>query len=142
MDNFVEREWTLSIITETWFVTDAKYEQTILDLKNGHGIGAICLNRTSSMGRNSGGGVAVMFRKSKGNFTAFPAKKNGCEIVTAKGKIAGDNRTIFVIGVYMPPGMRRIRVEKYINTIHDIITKMKIQERNPRYDKKRERKLL
>ena len=76
VENFEERGWAFAIVTETWFVQGPIYEQTILDLKMGHGIDAVCQNRRATAGRNTGGGAAIVAKRSKMSIKTYPFKKN------------------------------------------------------------------
>ena len=61
---------------------------------------------------------------------AFPTKKNGCEIVVAKGNFQDNKCPLFVIGLYLPPGMRKKLVDNYIGAICDAVNKIKLESRN------------
>ena len=50
-ENVSERDWSFAIISETWFVEGYIFDQSILELKQGHGIESICLNRKDTVGR-------------------------------------------------------------------------------------------
>ena len=75
--------------------------------------------------------MAIVWRKSKIRLKTYTVRKNGCEVVAAKGKIADCNRTIYVIGIYVLPAIRRAALDKYCDTIRCIIEKIKIDDRGP-----------
>ena len=131
IENFSEYDWSFAVVSETWFVEGPKFEETIRELSLGHGLDAICQNRNPKQGLNTGGGVAILWRKSKIRLKVFTVRKNGCEVVTAKGKIADCNRSIYIIGIYIPPATRRASLDKYRDTLRGIIEKIKIDDREP-----------
>ena len=130
-ENFDEREWAFAIATETWFVDGDPFEETKRDLKNGCGIDSICANRNATRGRNSGGGAAILFKRSKVSLKQYPIKRSGCEIVATKVWFSDCRRPTFIIGIYMPPGMIKSMLDKYVATLSDSITKIKLEEKNP-----------
>ena len=86
VENFEELDIAFAIVTETWFVEGPIYNQSVEELNLGHGIASICHNRKASAGRNTGGGVAIMAKKSLVSLANYPIKRNGCEIVVGKGR--------------------------------------------------------
>ena len=107
------------------------YEEAVTVLKHEHGIESICQNRKERTGQNSGGGVAILFRKSKITLKPFVFKKNNCEIVIAEGRFSDSRRSTYIIGVYIPPCLRKQQSDRYISTLRDAITKIKTKDRNP-----------
>lgn len=132
VENFEERELNFAIVTETWFVHGPLYEQALVDLGAGHNINAVCQNRKATVGRNTAGGVAVFYRRSKVTLKTFPFKRNGCEIVAVKGKMANTTQSIYIIGIYLPPGMTKKTRDKYKESLRDLVNKIKTQDRSPR----------
>ena len=109
----------------------AIYHETVNELLLGHGLASICLNRQVKNGRNTGGGVAVIARKSRVNMKEFKIQKNGCEVIAVRGKIVDCTRPLFVIGTYLLPSIRKPTLDKYCAVIRDAINKIKMSERNP-----------
>ena len=86
---FEEEDWSFAMLTETWLIDGPVCEGTKEELGNQHGIELITLNRREKAGRNTGGGVALAYKKSKITLTNYPARKNGCEFLIAKGRFGG-----------------------------------------------------
>ena len=105
-EHFEEYEWALAVVSETWFVEGPIFDETVRELSLGHGLETISQNRKPKHGRNSGGGVSIIWRKSKIRLKVYPSRKNGCEIVTAKGKFTDCNRTVYICLLYTSPSPR------------------------------------
>ena len=108
------------------------YNQALTDLEAGSNIGAACQNRRATAGRNTGGGVAVWFRKNKVSMKLYPFRRNGCEIVAVKGKLQNSTQPLYVAAVYLPPGMTKKNSDRYIDTLRGLVDKIEMQEKNPR----------
>lgn len=100
---FEELDLTFAIISETWLVEGAILEHVKQELNNGHGLQIIYTNRRTKRGRNTGGGICIIYRRSLINFKQYTFAREGCELVVAKGKLKGDTRSLFVLGTYIPP---------------------------------------
>ena len=120
------------MITETWYVDGPVFQSSITDLEAGHGLGAVCHNRKDKSERNTGGGVALIFRKVKAAFKPYPIKRNGCELLAVKGKLADCSKHLFVIAAYIPPGLRRNQLNRYRESIDTALIKIKLEEKKPR----------
>ena len=112
------------------------YKRQILDhlvqeLRHGHGLDIIHTNRKQKKARNPGGGICVVFRKNLVQLKLYTFRKNGCELVACKGKFKQDGRSAIIIGAYIPPGLTKGRQDAYRDALHDLITKFKIEEKNP-----------
>ena len=75
--------------------------------------------------------MAVLYKKSKALFKQYTIACNGCEIVIAKGKYNNDHQPIIVIGLYIPPNITKTRRDAYCEVLHDALSKIKIEEKNP-----------
>ena len=131
IENFNERDWDFAIISETWFVKGPVFESTIEELERGHGIGAICQNRCTKTGRNTGGGIAILFKKKRLSMKSYPFRRDGSEIIVGKTKLENDNRHIFVVGLYLPPSLKQNGIRKAIDAIRGVLTKIKTEVKNP-----------
>ena len=127
-ENFLERKWTFAAITETWLIDDAVCDATKQELKYAHGTELLHVNRRATNGRNTGGGVAIAYKRSLASFKYFPIRRGGCEVIAAKGKLVNVSTPLYVITAYLPPGMRKRQLNVYIDVIRDAITKIKLQE--------------
>ena len=98
VENFIERDWTFAILSKTWFTERQIYRETVEELRLGHGLELICQNRCGM----SGGGVAIISRRSRIRLKSYPTKRNGCKILTAKGRMNDCTRPVFIIRAYLP----------------------------------------
>ena len=92
----------------------------------------VCTNRRAKKGRNTGGGIAVLYKKKiKVNMKKYTFACDGCEIAVARGRLHQDFRMTFVIGLYFLPNITKRRRDAYRETLHDLLTKIKIEENDP-----------
>ena len=131
VDSFTELDLAFMTVSETWLKDDSLSDQILRDLELGHGIGAICVNRKPRNGRNPGGGVAVLYKKSRIQLKAFPTRREGCEIVVGRGKFRDNTHPTYVISAYLPPGLRRAALDKNIEALRNAVTKVKLKDRDP-----------
>lgn len=124
--NFEEMEWDFALITETWLRDDHITDDVEENLRKGHGLHMICQHREGK----TGGGVAIVFRKSKLTMKRYTFRKDGCEIVAGRGKLVNNRCPLFLITAYIPPGLRVRETQKYYEAIRNLITKIKTEERN------------
>ena len=119
------------MISETWFAEGRVFDETLRELKHGHGIDMICTNRKGASGRNSGGGTSIAYRKSKMSLKTFPVRRNGFELTVAKGRFIDNKRPTFLVSVYIPPGLRRAKFDSFLDTLRECLNKIKLDERSP-----------
>ena len=101
------------LLTETWLKDGGNYQRVYDDITKSKGLGIIAYNRP---GRRRGGGVAIVFNKSKLVLEEHKFRRNGIEVVAAKGRIVGQRRSLVVICAYYPPNLLASRV-KHTNVI-------------------------
>ena len=61
-----------------------------------------------------------------------PIRRNGCEILVTKGKIPNQSRPLYVIAAYLPPGLKKAKLDLHISTIENIINQIKLNDKAPR----------
>ena len=88
-------------------------------------------SRKTKAGRTAGGGVALVFDKTKVSFTEFNIPQNKFEIVAAVGNIPGNKRKIAVIGSYVPPKYKAEQNAAFLEKLADTISKIKLKFPNP-----------
>ena len=76
-----------AVITETWMKTNRHYDRIKEYITMDRGLDLLSYNRP---GRRNGGGVAIVFDPKKLKLTENKFRRDGLEIVSAKGKIIGD----------------------------------------------------
>ena len=109
IDAFDKLDLSLMMITETWMMEGPVKEKMTDQLSNGHNLGGIFRNR----GRR-GGGVAVIYNKSKMRMSEYKIKTKGHEILVTKGKINNNTRHMFAIVICISRACLR---EKKLNTL-------------------------
>ena len=101
-----ELDAAITLITETWLKINVKSKNLEINLNEGHGLGIINKPRPQkSDGKTiNGGGVAIIFDRSKISLKPYPVKmRQAHKIVAATGKMPGVKRKIAVICAYPPP---------------------------------------
>ena len=98
LDMFRERDLDFSLVNETWFTGSSKEKEELSEIKNAENIEFICKNR-----RSRGGGVAIAFKSTRMKLKRLKLRENKFELVAATGRAVGDNRTIAVYSLYIPP---------------------------------------
>ena len=107
IEHFNDLDLAFTIVSETWFIDGPVYTDAVNELDFGHNIKSICVNRKEKRGRNTGGGIAILFKPNKINLVPFPIRRSGCEIVAAKGKIPQVHHPFYIIGLYIPPNITK-----------------------------------
>ena len=83
IDFFTETDLTLMVVTETWLQEGRTLEDNVADLDLGAGLGLIHKGRRGKRG----GGVGILYKKSKISLKKLTLHQNNYEIVAACGKI-------------------------------------------------------
>ena len=100
---FEEKDLSFAIISESWLVEGHIHEEVKNELKHGFGLELIYTNRRPKNGRNTGGGICIVYRPRSIVLKKLTFARDGCEVIAGKGKLKQDGRTIVVIGVHIPP---------------------------------------
>ena len=126
MDSLIEMFDNLDLhfaaVSETWMSDDRRYENNLRKLEGKENLSMIARNRT---GR--GGGVAIIFNKSKINLKPVKLKSGKFEVVGGLGRTADDSKKILVFSVYYPPQMKKEAVDKLNDCISSSIDAQKIK---------------
>ena len=128
---FEELEVDCTVVSETWFHDCEDLDQLVCDADKGKGLAFLNNVRKIDGRKNRGGGVSIVSKKSTMSVKKFPAKLSGCEIVVGKAKIRDNTRPMFIIGAYLSTRLKPVQVTKFIETIVDIIMKIKTSTTNP-----------
>ena len=128
IDYFTELNVAAALITETWLKDNKTKEKFEADLKHGYGLDVISKLRGS--GKN-GGGVSIIFDRTRVNLKNFPTRKNSHEVVAATGKIPNVHRRLCIICAYVPPNISVRAFKNVASDISMIIEKMKQAFRDP-----------
>ena len=92
-DFFDNTDCAAALLTETWIKTSTNLENIYDDITKTRGLDIIYYNRP---GKRKGGGVAIVFDKAKVNLEEHKFRRDGIEIVAAKGRISGQKRKLFL----------------------------------------------
>ena len=103
VDSMKNLDLSFAIVSETWLIDGPVTDGVKEELNQGYGLDLLTQNRRTTQGRNTGGGVAIVFRKKDIMLRTYRFKKNSCELVAATGKLKGSSRPLFIIGAYIPP---------------------------------------
>lgn len=121
-DMFKNTNCAAALLTETWIKSGGNFDRIYDEITNSHGLGMIAYNRP---GRRRGGGVAIVFNKSKISLEEHKFHRNGIEMVAVKGRIIGQKRTVVLMSVYLPPNLLTSRVKHANELINNEIDHIK-----------------
>ena len=130
-EHFSEYDLDFAIVSETWYITSAIYRDVCICLEHEKSIKSICCNRKERKARNTGGGVGIHYRTGKIQLSYYPFRREGCKVMAAKGKLPRTNCSLFVIGLYIPPGLTKPRINVHQEILTELLEKIKREERNP-----------
>ena len=98
-----------------------------IDAHGGYGLSFIHRMRRRNMGKNPGGGVSLVFRKSTIGLKEYKIKRKDHEIVCARGKLHNNTRPFFVIGVYISTKYKASQYHECLSLISDAVLKIKTE---------------
>ena len=127
IDLINECELTAVVVTETWLKKQAR-DKINEEFENGNGFGMLSYLRP---GVRRGGGVSIVFDRSKINLEENKFGKDGCEIISAVGSCTGEKRKIVIYGIYLPPNLSKPKSDRACEIINDNITEMKTKYESP-----------
>ena len=130
-DYFTETEMAIAIITETWFYKCEALEQLIIRAESGDGLGMINNFRSKrKTNANPGGGVSIVYRKSKMEMKRVQVNVKGQEICVAEGKLLGQSRPVYVVGCYLSTRLTKNEAKMYMNILSDVIGELETKNPN------------
>ena len=130
-DYFYEHELAVAVVAETWFYKSRELEELQTKAGADHGLHFIDRMRTKRGSANPGGGISIVFNKKKIKLSEFRFKRGSHEIVCAKGKIHGNTRPIFVIGLYLPPKQKADLYHDCLECVANLLLRIKTVFTNP-----------
>ena len=124
---FEESGLHFAIITESWLNDGEMLNRDVIDLEQGSGLGILYKNRPkrSASNRKVGGGVSIVFDKSRANFRERKIAGNKFEIVAAVGRVQGIAREIVVVSIYLPPKIRVAQLSEINDMLGDLVLQLK-----------------
>ena len=105
---FREHKLDFSLITESWLKDSALLDRDIIDLEWGTNLKIIYKNRPRTRAglRKVGGGVSIIYDKSKCSLRERKIEGNKYELVLAVGKVGNIARQVAIFCVYLEPRMK------------------------------------
>ena len=107
-------------ISETWMCDSTRYKRNAEKLEHKENL---CIIKKSRKSR--GGGVAIVFNKSKISLKQIKIPGNAFELVGAVGRTTDDVQKVLVLSVYYPPQMKREEVDRLNECISTTIDNQK-----------------
>ena len=104
-DCLSERQADLGMITETWLKPGRQLTDLAEELDNAYSLSIISRSRTATaINGRTYGGVAFIYRKSRGTFKEFAiSNPANYEVLATVGKVKGVKNKIFFLTCYAPP---------------------------------------
>ena len=105
---FEEHELDFALITESWLKDGQTLDRDVIDLEHGSNLKIIYKNRPKNpVGRRKvGGGVSIVFNKSRCNLRERRIQGNKFELVLAVGRVGKLSRQIAIFCLYLEPRLR------------------------------------
>ena len=98
------------------------------ELLLGNNIDLISYNRP---GTKRGGGISIVYKCDNYKLEENKFKREGLEIVSAVGRVAGEKRMFVIYGLYLPPSLKKERAKKAMDIINENISEMKAKFESP-----------
>ena len=124
---FDELELHFAIITESWLKDGEMLDRDIIDLEHGTDLKIIYKNRPSrsSSRRRVGGGVSIIYSKTKCNFKERRIASKEFEIVVAVGKVGKLAKDVAIIAIYVEPKMKVAELDDLRGLVSETVLQLK-----------------
>ena len=124
---FREHELDFSLITESWLKDSALLDRDVIDLEWGTNLKIIYKNRPRGRTglRKVGGGVSIVFDKSKCSLKERKIEGNKFELVLAVSKVGKIARQVAIFCVYLEPRMKVAEVAELCELLAEEILRLK-----------------
>lgn len=105
---FIEHDLDFALVTESWLKDGHVLDRDIIDLEWGTDLKIIYKNRPKNAAglRKVGGGVSIIYNKSRCNLRERKIRGNNFELVLAVGKVGNIPRQVAIFCVYIEPKMK------------------------------------
>ena len=100
-------------------------------MKFEHGIEFVNKMRAKKGHNNPGGGVSIAYNPERLTLTEYPITRGQHELVCAKGKIKGNTRPLFILGIYLSPKLKAAQYHECLSLVSDAIMRIKTEHNNP-----------
>ena len=124
---FEEHDLDFALITESWLKDGTTLDRDIIDLEHGSHLKIIYKNRPRNpVGRRKvGGGVSIIFNKSRCNLRERRIQGNKYELVMAVGRVGKLSRQVAIFCIYLEPRLRVAEIADINELISAEILKLK-----------------
>ena len=124
---FTEHELDFALVTESWLSDGAILDKDVVDLEYGTNLKIIYKNRPKRVtsARAVGGGVSIVFNKSRCSFKERKISGNNFELVAAVGKVGKMARQVALFCVYLQPRIKAAELQQIIDIINSEIILLK-----------------
>ena len=124
---FEENSLHFAAISESWLKDGETLDRDVIDLEHGSDLGIIYKNRPQRQAgrRVVGGGVSIVYSKSRCNFRERRMTGNKFELVAAVGRVGGYSREVAIISLYIEPRMRVADLAAMKEKLSDFILQLK-----------------
>ena len=132
-NHFVELNVDIALVTESWLADGEVLDRDIVDLENAMNLKIIYKNRPKARNsmRSVGGGVSIIFDKTKCSLRERKIAGNKFELVLATGRIGKMARQIAVFCVYLPPKMSNNDLGQLTELVDEQILALKTLLKDP-----------
>ena len=117
----------VALVTESWLRDSQVLDADVADLEHGTGLKIIYKNRPkrNASRRSVGGGVSIIYSKSRCSFKERRITGNKYELVAAVGRIGRLQRQVAIFCVYLEPKLRAAELEALNELLADQILQLK-----------------
>ena len=105
---FTEHDLDFALVTESWLKDSRILDRDVIDLEFGTNLKIVYKNRPRNPAgrRTVGGGVSIIYNKSKCNLKERKIRGNNFELVLAVGKVGKIPRQAAIFCLYLEPRMK------------------------------------
>ena len=124
---FDELDISIACVTESWLKDGQMLDRDIIDLEHGTGLKILYRNRPrrQASARAVGGGVSIIYNKSRCSFRERKIASSKFELVVAVGRVAGVPRDVAVFALYIEPKMKVADLGELRTLISDQVLQLK-----------------
>ena len=131
IETFCELDLSTMLVSESWLKKGSSLDNCLTDLEHAENLSLIHKSRASRKGKNAGGGVCIVFDKTKIALKEYPVKAGRSEFVVACGKVANIQRKFVFISAYISPRTKAKQTRETLKNISDAILKAKSELPDP-----------
>ena len=125
---FLEMQLDFAMITESWLKDGQVLDRDVIDLEWGTDLKIIYKNRpkTPAGRRKVGGGVSIIYSKSRCNLRERSIRGNKFELVLAVGRVGKLDRQVAIFCIYLEPRIKAADMASVCELISGEILRLKM----------------